>query len=56
MEDKLLKSGQLTCAVSKKVRMADSVLFGSVRKKDQRKMIKVSLRPEAMVKVAQVPK
>ena len=50
------KSGQLTCMGSKNFRMLDSELFGIVRKKDQQKVIKIDLRPEAMVKTPQVPK
>ena len=49
------KSGQLVCLVSKSFRMADSVLFGSEGKRDYRKEWKECIRPEAMVKLPEVP-
>ena len=52
----LLKSGQLAYHGSQDFKITDSELFDSARKKDQWKDGKDRLRPEAMVRIPQVPK
>ena len=54
-EIEISRNCQLAVMGSKVFRMPDSELFGGDRKKDHRKVIKDKLRPEAMVRIPEVP-